>query len=179
VEQRAQVEQFRQMRAAALAEQRRVQLAQEERAAAVLREAVDASRDRVADRNARIAQKEEARREREAQRLLEEELHRLKVLDMLAAEVPYWEAVQQASSKLDHVTASVLAHQYVPLEEDALALARGHMNLNGFTDQKTIKDSRFRLVAALRDAGLQHSAAAKEAVQRMFPRPHLAIHGIF
>jgi hypothetical protein len=55
---------------------------------------------------------------------------------------------------------------------------RGHMPLNGFTDQRVIRDTRFRITEALRMAGLQHSQAAKEIIQQYHPRPHLAIHGI-
>mmetsp|Transcript_1565 Transcript_1565/g.2187 ORF Transcript_1565/g.2187 Transcript_1565/m.2187 type:complete len:658 (+) Transcript_1565:66-2039(+) len=177
-QQREQVEKFRAQRAEALAEQRRAQQQQAEAEQQQLKQAVEASRERVQDRNARLLQKEEARRLAEEQKLLDEEMHRLKVLAMLAEEVPYWEAIQQAESKLDHVTASVRGHEYIPLLPDDLSLARGHIGMNGFTDQKTISDSRFRLVSALREAGLQQSAAAQQAVQRLFPRPQLAIHGI-
>ena len=49
-------------------------------------------------------------------------------------QVPYWEAIQNATSKLDHVTASVRAHEYMPLEDDALSLARGHIAMKGRVD---------------------------------------------
>lgn len=66
------------------------------------------------------------------------------------------------------------AHQYIEIEEET----RGHLPLNGFTDQRVIRDTRFRLAEALRLAGVANSSAAKEIVQRFHQRPHLAIHGI-
>jgi hypothetical protein len=48
----------------------------------------------------------------------------------------------------------------------------------GFADQKIIKDSRFRLITALRSAGVIQSEAARAAIAQFNPRPHLAIHGI-
>ena len=50
--------------------------------------------------------------------------------------------------------------------------------MNGFSDGKVIRDARFRLATALREAGVHQSEAAKYAIQRAHPRPHLAIHGI-
>ena len=94
----------------------------------------------------------------------------------LAAEVPYYETLQQVQSKLDHVTASVKGHEYIKSEED---MTRGHLPLNGFTDQTIIRDARFRLATALRNAGVMHSSAARDAIARFHPQPHLAIHGIF
>lgn len=88
--------------------------------------------------------------------------------------MPYFEAIQNAESKLDHVTASAKAHEYFKGED----LTRGHIPMNGFTDAKVITDSRFRLAAALRSAGIQHSEAARVAVANFCPRPQLAIHGI-
>ena len=87
LEQREKVEQFRQQRAAALAEQRRLQQEQQEEASRRLHEEVEASKQRVVDRNTRLQQKEEDRRIAQEQKLAEEEMHRLKVLSMLAAEV--------------------------------------------------------------------------------------------
>ncbi len=89
-------------------------------------------------------------------------------------QVPYFENIQDIESRLDHVTASVKAHQYIETAEGT----RGHLPLNGFTDQKVIRDTRFRLAEAFRLAGIANSTAAKEMVQRFHPRPHLAIHGI-
>ena len=92
----------------------------------------------------------------------------------LAEQVPYFEAIQNVSSKLDHITASVKGHEYFKGED----LTRGHIPLNGFTDRAVIRDSRFRLATALREAGIHGSEAAKLVVQQFCPRPHLAIHGI-
>ena len=80
--------------------------------------------------------------------------------------MPYWDALQNASSKLDHITASAESHRYFKPEE----ASRGFQSLNGFTDKKVFKDARFRLALALREAGVQHSSAAKAIVQSMNPR---------
>ena len=81
------METFRRQRAAALAEKRRLEQAELDAAQQKLQEMVDANRDKVSERNARILQKEEARRQAQEQKVMEEEMHRLKVLSMLAAEV--------------------------------------------------------------------------------------------
>lgn len=90
------------------------------------------------------------------------------------SKVPYWSALQEATSKLDHITISAKAHEYIKQDEEG----RGHLPLNGFADGKIIRDARFRLAEALRSVGLQNSRAAQEAVNKFHPRPHLAIHGI-
>jgi hypothetical protein len=82
--------------------------------------------------------------------------------------------MQAATSKLDHITASAKAHEYVAAEMQS----RGHLAMNGFTDGKVIQDSRFRLAEALHRCGIAHSDAARSAVAQFYPRPHLAIHGI-
>jgi hypothetical protein len=81
-------------------------------------------------------------------------------------QVPYWEAMQNASSKLDHITASAEAHRYCKPEE----VSRGFQSLHGFTDKKVFKDARFRLGLALREAGVHQSAAARAMVSGMSTR---------
>ena len=81
------MERFRQQRAAALAEKRRLEQEEHDVAQQNLQEMIDANREKVSERNTRILQKEEARRQAQEQKLVEEEMHRLKVLSMLAAEV--------------------------------------------------------------------------------------------
>ena len=77
------------------------------------------------------------------------------------AQVPYYDAIQDASSRLDHITASAKGHEYV-----------------AFTDGKVIQDSRFRLAEALRRCGVAGSEAARAVVAQFHPRPQLAIHGL-
>jgi hypothetical protein len=100
----------------------------------------------------------------------------------LSAQAPYWDAIKDIESRYTHATISSLAQEYTPENFEAthdLQKERGHVPLLGFSDVKIIRDTRFRLVEALRMAGVQHSQAAKEVVARYHPRPHLAIHGIF
>jgi hypothetical protein len=93
----------------------------------------------------------------------------------LAQQVPYFDSMQRVKANLAHLTASAKGHEYQPaLEEEG----RGHLPLNGFTDTKVISDARFRLAAALRQAGVQHTDAARHAVAAMYPRPQLSIHGL-
>lgn len=89
-------------------------------------------------------------------------------------QVPYFDAIQDPQSRLDHITASAKAHEYIAPEEGT----RGHLPLNGFTDGRVIQDTRFRIAEALRQGGVAGSRAAREVVARLYPRPHLAIHGI-
>lgn len=91
------------------------------------------------------------------------------------AQVPYYDAIQDASSRLDHITASAKGHEYVASGDP---LYRGHLPLNGFTDGKVIQDSRFRLAEALRRCGVAGSEAARAVVAQFHPRPQLAIHGL-
>lgn len=80
--------------------------------------------------------------------------------------MPYWDAMQNASSKLDHITASTESHRYFKPDE----AGRGFQSLNGFTDKKVFKDARFRLGLALREAGVHQSAAAHVMISNMNPR---------
>jgi hypothetical protein len=50
--------------------------------------------------------------------------------------VPYWDSIQNAESKLDHITAAVKGQEYIGLEEPGM---RGHIPMYGFTDKKVIK----------------------------------------
>ena len=77
---------------------------------------------------------------------------------------------------MDQATISSQAQAFV---KEGDGLTRGHLPLNGFTDHKVIRDTRFRIMEALRMAGLQQSQAAREVVAQFHPRPHLAIHGLF
>jgi hypothetical protein len=97
------------------------------------------------------------------------------VCAIVVVQVPYYEAIQDATSKLDHITASAKAHEYVAPEEPGV---RGHLPLNGFTDGRVVQDTRFRLAEALRRCGVAGSQAAKNVVAQYYSRPHLAIHGL-
>ena len=81
--------------------------------------------------------------------------------------MPYYDALQNASSKLDHVTAATEAQKYHKPDE----LSRGFCPLNGFTDKRIFKDARFRLGLALREAGVHQSAAAAAVISALHPRP--------
>ena len=72
------------------------------------------------------------REEDKKRRMLEiqqEEQRRLELLAKLAEQVPYWENIQAATSKLDHITAAAKGQEYVKGEE----LTRGYIPMNGFT----------------------------------------------
>ena len=60
----------------------------------------------------------------------------------------------------------------------ATEYTRGHIPLFGFTDKNVVKDARFKLISALRSAGVQNSEHAMRAIASINPRPHLAIHGL-
>ena len=151
-------------------EVRRTEAEREER-----ERAIEASRGNVAAREQTRLQKEAERRAREAL-AMQKEADKMEALLRLAAQVPYYDDIVNAASKLDHETAAYKAQLYV---EHAPA-ARGFALLTGFTDQKIISDARFRLATALRDGGarLIQSDAARGAIASFHPRPHLAIHGV-
>lgn len=134
------------------------------------------NKSRVEYRAQQEAKKLEQKKQREEEEL-QQEAKRVELLMALAAQVPYYDTIQQIESRLDHVTASAKAQEYVPIGEDD-RLTRGHMPLNSFNDHQIVRDARFRLTEALARAGVQHSDAARHAVAQMNPRPHLAIHGL-
>ena len=106
--------------------------------------------------------------------MLEEE-KRMQNLLKLVEQTPYFDAIQNATSKLDELTAAAKGHEY--FKSDELDY-RGHLPMNGFTDQKIIRDTRLKLANALRAAGIIHTDAAREVINRFHPRPELQIHGI-
>lgn len=120
----------------------------------------------------RLEKEDEKRRKEEDLRL--KECRRMEWLAKLAEQVPYWEAMQNAQSKLDHITASAKAWEYIGVDDPG----RGYLPLNGFADNRVLRDARVRLAMALREAGVSHTVAAKEVVQHFHPRPQLAIHGL-
>ena len=87
---------------------------------------------------------------------------------------PYWEGLQNIKSRLDHTTQAVEASVY----HGAIDYTRGHIPLYGFADKNIIKDTRFKLICALRTAGLANSSYAKSVMEKINPKPHLAIHGL-
>ena len=140
---------------------------------AAMRELIEQNRGHVERRELLRLEKEQDKVRRLAQKA-EEEAQRLELLMQLAASVPYWDAVENATSQLDHVTAAAKAQEWVQPEQ----LTRGFLESYGFGDKKIVRDTRFRLAEALREAGIAQSRVAAEVVQRFNPRPHLAIHGI-
>jgi hypothetical protein len=94
------------------------------------RQKVDAERGNVDMRNELVQQRLAEKRRKEEDFLRREE-RVTELLLRLATQVPYYDKIQNAESKLDHVTASVRAHEYQGFEEEE----RGHMSLKGFTDK--------------------------------------------
>lgn len=98
--------------------------------------------------------------------MLAEELRRGELLNKLAEQVPYFDAIQSVESRLDYITAAADAQRYQKPEE----ISRGHHALNGFADVKLFQDARFRLGLALREAGVHQSAAAAAVIAQLHPR---------
>eukprot|EP01041_Mallomonas_annulata_P009797 gene9797-20385_t len=159
-EKRRRVREFKQLREALDREQRE----QEDRRVRVEMEArrkqIDAAKVDVQKREELRLQKEIQRRQREEE-AKESEEKRLQILQQLAAQVPYWDKIQNAKAMLSHITIAAAAHAYIPVEEEG---TRGHLPLNGFTDERVFRDARFRLGLALHAAGLQHTEAARMVV---------------
>ena len=114
-----------------------------------------------------------------------DELIRLEKLMKLAQTVPYYDSIQEAESRLDYITTAVRNHEYKPYIADT-TMGRNIDNnalgvfqpLHGFEDNKIVSDIRFKLVSALREAGVHNTPHAQHIIQQYHPRPHLAIHGI-
>jgi hypothetical protein len=153
--------------------QAKLQAEQEEAAAKAIKESVERNKPKVERRSLLYYEKLEQKKLAEEEVIKQEE-RRMELLQKLAQQASYWTAIQDIKSRLDQATTGSKGHEYIAVE----APARGHFPLQGFADQKVIKDARFRLVEALRMANLQHSTAARDAVLHFCPRPHLAIHGI-
>jgi hypothetical protein len=205
---RTVVAEFQRLREEARARRLQQEKESEARRVEEMRGLIAANRGKVEGRETTRLQKEEEKHRRLLQKQ-EEEAHRLELLAKLAATVPYWDAIENATSQLGHVTAAVRAQEwYVRTHSIYLSiihltltpstntiynncamlplprykpeeLTRGFLDLNGFGDKKIIGDARFRLAEALREAGVASSKMAQHAVQAFCPRPHLAIHGIF
>lgn len=67
---------------------------------------------------------------------------------------------------------------FVSLYCMCIELSRGFIPTYGLLDERIIRDVRFRLGVALREANLHTTAAGRDMVLRAHPRPQLAIHGI-
>lgn len=174
-EKRRAVREFQQRRSADLAQARRLQEEERQRQVAEVAAMIEENRVRVEERERLWEMKELEKRERQHRAALIEE-RRLEICMRLAAQVPYYDEILNAKSKLEHLTSSALSHQYNghgrPSDQ------RGHIPSYGFADKSIIRDARFRLAEALRYAGVHHSEAAKAAVRSNMPRPHLQIHGL-
>lgn len=170
---RAQVEIFKRMKEDSEAKQREQATIAEAARTEEMKKLIALNKPKIEERERLrvLKEREKLAKEEEKQR---EEDRRTEMLMKLAATVPYYEDIQNAQSQLNHITAAVKAHEYGGAEEQI----RGFMKNTGFDDKKIIKDARFRLAAALRDAGVAQSKIAKGVVQAFHPRPHLAIHGV-
>eukprot|EP01039_Chlorochromonas_danica_P003981 gene3980-4355_t len=165
--------QYHQLKQAQLEEQERKKAEQEAAAAEALKTLIEKNRSKVELRAQKFQEKQQEKKlkQEEAQRQEEE---RIELLNRLAQQASYWNAIQDIKSRLDQATISSKAQEYTPME----APTRGHFPLQGFVDAKIVKDARFRLVEALRIANIHNSSAARDAVLQFCPRPHLAIHGL-
>lgn len=160
----------REAEAAQEAERLRVEQQQREER---IRIEIEENREKVEQRHEQYWEKERLRKKQEEE-LQQKEVMRLELLAKIVEQCPYWEGLQNVHSKLDHITTAAAQAMYQKGED----LTRGHMPLQGFADKNVIKDTRFKLISALRNAGVAHSEYAKTAVAKINPMPHLAIHGI-
>lgn len=138
-----------------------------------LKQQIEENRNKVEARTELYWQKIELSKLKEEE-LKQKEIKRLELLTKIAEQCPYWDEIQNVDSKLDHITIAALNSMYHKGDE----LTRGHIPMMGFTDKKIITDTRFKLISALRNAGVAHSDYARVAVANINPIPHLAIHGL-
>jgi hypothetical protein len=66
------------------------------------------------------------------------------LMELVAQSLPYWVDIQNATAKLDHVTAAVKAQEYQGYEE----ATRGHYSATGYADGKIIGMCRCMYVAS-------------------------------
>lgn len=164
---------FQRLRAEAIAKQKIHDEALLKKQQDEIRRLVESNRENVEGRELVRLDKEREKQQKVREKE-EEEAKRLEILANLAMTVPYWDAIENATSQLDHVTAAVKAQEWQQPEE----MSRGFLALNGFGDKKIIRDARFRLAEALRGAGIAQSKVAADVVREFHPRPQLAIMGI-
>lgn len=157
---RAKVDEFRQLREVLASERRAAVRRQEEEERERRKAMLEETKGDVIRREDMRRAKEEERKLRLEEELRSEE-RRVELLQKLASQVPYWDKVQNAKANLSHITAAVAAQAYVQVEEGG----RGFLPLNGFTDGKIVSDPRFRLVSALREAGIMHTDAARQIIE--------------
>ena len=128
---------------------------------------VERNRSKVERRRIILHEKEEERRNRE-RAFFEKEEKRRELISKIAEQCPYWDSVQNAVSKLDHLTAASKGHEYIKGPDPG----RGFLPVNGFTSRKIMSDAKFRIAVALREAGVAHSSAARDLVQKLHVRPN-------
>lgn len=98
------------------------------------------------------------------------EREKLERLSKLAASVPYYDRILNASADLSKTTVARANDIY---EEDLTGLysfQQGDGKLTSFTNEKVFSDLKFRLGAALHAAGVAQSAASKAVVRKLVPR---------
>jgi hypothetical protein len=86
-----------------------------------------------------LTEKDEERKQRELE-VQRRELQKMELLAKLAEQVPYFAAIQAATSKLDHVTANILNSQYHKAE-----FHRGFGPMNGLVSCKFTSYNRSAL----------------------------------
>ena len=150
------------------------QLLEEAERARLLGEEVEKNKPKVERRRELLNERAEEKKASQLALQMQQE-RQLEFLQRLAESVPYIDALKAATSKLDHVTAAVTAHQFTEFDEHN----RGYMPLNGFTDKKLFSDARFRLGIYLREAGVVQSKVAAQVVREWNPRPNAPLPTIW
>lgn len=117
-----------------------------------------------------LAQHKAERRSRQLVEAARTDLARLRALAKVAASVPYANAIANIKANPLKPTAATLNREHHSGQTELTGLCYADLQdkpIAGFTDAQLFKDDRFKLAAALRDAGIAQTSAAKDAVHRL------------
>ena len=104
------------------------------------------------------------------------EERRLEKLCALAASVPYYKDIINATSDIHKTTEARKNDVHTSRDSSLAEFQRGE--LRSFTNDKVFSDSKFRLANALHEAGLAQSTYARNVVRNAIPRQEERTTGI-
>mmetsp|Transcript_49844 Transcript_49844/g.85708 ORF Transcript_49844/g.85708 Transcript_49844/m.85708 type:complete len:98 (-) Transcript_49844:1172-1465(-) len=84
------------------------------------------------------------------------------MLEKIAAQVPYYDRLQEIEADLTKDTAFTRANLFAEGDK-----ARGYHPMFGYSDKKVFTDIRFKIGLALREAGIAHTSHAAQVVAQM------------
>lgn len=99
-----------------------------------------------------------------------QEQQRVERLSVVAASVPYYEAIHSITSNIHKTTSCRKNNIYDPYASTKLLDFQRQDGMSSFTNERVFSDTKFRLGHALHEAGVANSLYAREIVRRLIPR---------